>query len=229
MRMSTLLLLLAGTAHGQVMTQQVDLGDPIEIRAEALGEEGAKGLWISNYAAQTRQYEGNKVLCFWPKREGSYRFTLVSGVPGGELKQTVYYITVGKPGPDDEPEPDDPPEPPKPKFPDEKLGLSSLVYEAARGLSDAKDTGTKLALNHRGYGSRLKSTATPAVIDVLGELKNANNKSFAASPNAEAWKTVLAEDVARVLFKKFDDPDTVDRKEFGDALLEIAVGFEALK
>lgn len=220
-----LLLLVANVAQGQVMTQQVDLGDPVEIRAEDLGE-GSQCIWdAGRYDDRTRLYENNTVLAFWPRQAGHYRFVLVTGNAEG-LKKKVYYVTVGKP--DDEVEPE-PPGPPKPKFPDEKLGLSSLVYEAARGLSDAKSTGTALGLNHRGYGSRLKSTSTPAVIDVLGELKNSNNKTFAGSPNAEAWKKILAEDVAKILFKKFDNPDTVDRKEFGDALLEIAVGFEALK
>ena len=224
--MLLLLLLLAGTAHGQVITQQVPLGDPVEIRVEPVDD--AQYIWdAGRFDDRTRLYEDGTVLAFWPRVSGNYRFVLVTGTAAG-LKKTVYYVTVGTPNPDDPDDPE-PPRPPKPKFPDEKLGLSSLVYEAAKGLSDAKDIGAKLALSHRGYGSRLISTSTPAVIDVLGELKNANNKTFADSANAEKWKKILAEDVAKILFTKFTDPDTVDRKEFGNALLEIAVGFEALK
>ena len=209
-------------------TQEASLGDPIEIRADGL-DAGVKCLWdAGEYKAQIRLYDNKRVLAFWPKRAGSYRIVLFVASDEPELR--VYRVVVTGSFPDVDPDlPDNPPKPPpKPQFPDQTLGLSSLVYAAAVGIKDASVIGPRLALNHRGLAAKLRAVASFSTPDAIKELKKLNTETFKTSGHAEQWTNLLRVDVGKALAAASQAGKLDKKADVADALLELAAGFEAL-
>jgi hypothetical protein len=210
-------------------TREVNLGDPIEIRAEGI-EGDVKCIWDAGlFDTRTRLYESGRVLAFWPNQSGRYRFVLV--ICSAEPEKKVYFVTVKGALPDIPDDPDDPSPPkppPKPRFPDEELGLSTLVYKEALSFSDAKTIGPKLALNHRGLASKLRAVQNFTTPQAIGELKKLNTETFKSSSNAKAWTDLLRDQVGKALQKASQEGKLDTKAQVAEAFLELAAGFESL-
>lgn len=159
---------------------------------------------------------------------GQYTVILaVSDEMGVDL--LLYTVTISgdrPPGPGPGP---DPPKPVEPTFPDSRLGLSMAIYQASKGVPNAKRDAVQMGEVFIGISSQVAAGGLKGQSAVVAATRNQTASVAGSQARIDEWKPVLGEAMGQELQRLATAGKLSTDRDIAIAWREIGVGLQAVK